>query len=123
MRSKILALAVIAAAALPLSAQAQQRVIIDNGGVTTGFAGGPPGGGLITEVQRPRFRQYIVEEQLPSFTVDEPIAVGTVLPPEAGVTYYDVPERFGATTYRYTIVNDHSILVDPRSRRVVQVIE
>ena len=43
--------------------------------------------------------------------------------PEAGVVYYDVPERFGATTYRYTIVNDRTVLVDPRSRRIMQVID
>lgn len=120
MRHKILALAVLAAAAMPVGAQAQ-RVIVEDG-VTTGMAGVPVGGGIITEPHRPAFRQYIVEEQVPSYTVNAPIAVGTVLP-ESGVTYYDVPQRFGATTYRYTVVNDRSILVDPRTRRVVQVIE
>ena len=40
-----------------------------------------------------------------------------------GVVYYDVPERFGATTYRYTIVNDRTVLVDPRSRRIMQVLD
>ena len=34
-----------------------------------------------------------------------------------------VPERFGATTYRYTIVNDRTVLVDPRSRRIMQVVQ
>lgn len=121
MRNSILAAAVIAAAAVPLGAQAQQRIIVEDG-VTTGLAGAPVGGGFIAEEQRPRFRQYIIEEQVPSYMVDAPIAVGTVLP-DAGVTYYDVPQRFGATTYRYTVVNDHSILVDPRTRRVMQVIE
>ncbi len=121
MRNRLLALAVLAAATLPVSAQAQQRVIVEEG-VTTGLAGVPVGGGIIAEPQRPRFRQYIVEEQVPSYTVDAPISVGTVLP-EAGVTYYDVPQRFGATTYRYTVVNDRSVLVDPRTRRVMQVIE
>lgn len=118
MRNRMIVIAVLAAAALPLSAQAQ-RVIVEEG-VTTGFAG--PGAGVITDVQRPRFRAYIVEENIPSYTVDVPIAVGTVLP-DAGVTYYDVPQQFGATTYRYTVVNDHSVLVDPRTRRVMQVIE
>lgn len=121
MRKKILALAVLAAATVPVGAQAQQRVIVEEG-VTTGLAGVPVGGGVIAGPQQPRFRQYIVEERVPSYTVDAPISVGTVLP-EAGVTYYDVPQQFGATTYRYTVVNDHSILVDPRTRRVVQVIE
>ncbi len=118
MRNRIIAIAVLAAAALPVGAQAQ-RVIVEDG-VTTGFAGPAPG--LITEVQRPRFREYIVEERIPSYAVDMPVVVGTVLP-DAGITYYDVPQEFGATTFRYTVVNEHSVLVDPRTRRVMQVIE
>jgi hypothetical protein len=43
--------------------------------------------------------------------------------PESGVTYYQVPNEYGATDYRYTIVNDEPVLVDPGSRRIVQVIE
>jgi hypothetical protein len=52
----------------------------------------------------------------------EPVIVGGVLP-EAGVTYYDVPQTFGATPYRYTVVNGQTILVEPRSRRIVQVVD
>ena len=48
--------------------------------------------------------------------------VGGVLP-EAGVTYYDVPQTFGVTPYRYTVVNGQTILVEPRTRRIVQVVE
>lgn len=48
--------------------------------------------------------------------------VGTILP-ESGVTYYDVPQQYGATSYRYTVVNDRPILVEPRTRRVMQVID
>jgi len=44
-----------------------------------------------------------------------------VLPAE-GVRYYEVPEQYGARDYRYTVVNDQVVLVDPRSRRVVQVV-
>ena len=48
--------------------------------------------------------------------------IGTVLP-EAGVTYYDVPQRFGSMPFRYTVVNGATVLVEPRSRRIVQVID
>ena len=82
--------------------------------------GGPAG--IIQDEARPRFRRYIVEERVPSYSVNGPVAVGTVLP-EAGVTYYDVPQQYGATNYRYTVVNDRPILVQPRTRRVMQVIE
>jgi hypothetical protein len=43
--------------------------------------------------------------------------------PEAGITTYDVPQTFGATPYRYTVVNGQTVLVEPRSHRIVQVVE
>ena len=52
----------------------------------------------------------------------ERVIVGTVLP-EDGVTFYDVPQTYGATPYRYTVVNGRTVLVEPRSRRIVQIIE
>jgi len=120
MRNPLLAAALLATAtAMPLAAQAQQRIIVEEG-VTTGLA--RPGVGIISEDERPRFRQYIVEERVPSYTVEAPVRVGTILP-ESGVTYYDVPQQYGATSYRYTVVNDRPILVEPRTRRVMQVID
>jgi len=116
----MLLLAAIVAVAAPIAAHAQDRVIVEEH-VTTGLVA-PLQGGLISDMQRPRLRRYIVEEQVPSYSIDAPVAVGTVLP-DSGVTYYDVPQEYGSTTYRYTVVNHRSILVDPRTRRVVQVIE
>ena len=72
--------------------------------------------------QRPAFREYIVRERVPDYTISERVVVGTVLP-ETGVTYYDVPQTFGTTPYRYTVVNGQTILVEPRSRRIVQVVD
>ena len=120
MRTPVLAALLLAGAtALPVAAQAQQRIIVEEG-VTTGLSG--PGVGIISEDVVPSFRRYVVEERIPSYTVDAPVRGGTVLP-EAGVTYYDVPQQFGATTYRYTVVNDRPLLVEPRTRRVMQVID
>jgi hypothetical protein len=64
----------------------------------------------------------VVEQHLPSFHYRESVRVGAVLP-KAGVTYYDVPAEYGAPNYRYTVVNDQTVLVDPRTRRVVEVID
>lgn len=120
MRNPLLAAALLATAtAMPLAAQAQQHIIVEEG-VTTGLAG--PGVGIISEDERPRFRQYIVQERVPSYAIESPVRVGTILP-ESGVTYYDVPQQYGATSYRYTVVNDRPILVEPRTRRVMQVID
>jgi hypothetical protein len=45
-----------------------------------------------------------------------------VLPP-SGVEYYEVPAEYGVRGYRYTIVNDRTVLVDPRTHRIVEVID
>ena len=120
MRNRLFAIAAIAGAiAAPIAAQAQTTI-------TTGVARG--GTVVIGEHegiaadQRPAFREYIVRERVPDYTISEPVVVGGVLP-ETGVTYYDVPQSFGMTPYRYTVVNGQTILVEPRSRRIVQVVD
>jgi len=120
MRNKILASAAIAAAiGMPVAAQAQDAV-------TTGVDRG--GSVVVSDVdgiavdQRPAFREYIIRERVPNYTIPERVIVGGVLP-EVGVTYYDVPQTFGVTPYRYTVVNGRTVLVEPRSRRIVQVVE
>ena len=77
--------------------------------------------GIIAD-QRPAFREYIVRERVPNYTISDRVMVGGVLP-EVGVTYYDVPQTFGSTPYRYTVVNGQTVLVEPRSRRIVQVVD
>ncbi len=94
------------------------------GGVIGGVVGAVGGGiaGLLGVDQQPRFREYAVHEHHTSFVYDRPVAVGAILPGE-GVTYYTVPTEYGAQEYRYTIVNDRTVIVDPRTHRIVQVIE
>jgi hypothetical protein len=119
MRNPILAVALLAGAtALPLAAHAQQRIIVEEG-VTPGLAHEPVVG--IAEDVQPRFREYVVEENVPDYTVQERVVVGATLPET--VTYYDVPQRFGAHRYRYTRVNGEYVVVEPRTRRIVQVID
>ena len=122
MRNRILVIAAVAAViGTPVAAQAQSEM------TTTGVA---RGGAVIVDDdadgiavdQRPAFREYVVREHVPTYTIPDRVIVGGVLP-EAGVTYYDVPQTYGATPYRYTVVNGRTILVDPRSRRIVQVVE
>jgi non-ribosomal peptide synthetase component E (peptide arylation enzyme) len=119
MRNHLLAAAaIVAAMSAPIAAQAQSTVgvagpgavIVDNGAV-----------GIAAD-QRPAFRQYIVRERVPNYTMPDRVVVGSILP-ETGVTIYDVPQTFGATPYRYTVVNGETVLVEPRSRRIVQVID
>ena len=119
MRNHLLAItAIMAAMSAPIAAQAQN---------TVGAVGSGPvrvGDGIVGIAidQRPAFREYIVRERVPNYSIPDRVIVGGILP-ETGVTYYDVPQSFGATTYRYTVVNGETVLVEPRTRRIVQVIE
>ncbi|HYW63189.1 MAG TPA: DUF1236 domain-containing protein [Bradyrhizobium sp.] len=114
MRNRILAIAAIAAAVgTPIAAQAQSdTVAVVREGPVVGIA----------VDQRPAFREYVVRERVPTYTIPDRVVVGGVLP-EAGITYYDVPQTYGATPYRYTVVNGQTVLVEPRTRRVIQVVE
>jgi hypothetical protein len=117
MRNRILALAALGVAlSAPIAAQAQTDVTV--GRAPAVVDSGP----TIAVEQRPAFRDYVVEQRVPAFRIPDRVVVGATLP-EAGVTYYDVPQRFGATTYRYTVVNGETVLVEPRSRRIVEVLD
>ncbi|MGC1465424.1 MAG: DUF1236 domain-containing protein, partial [Pseudolabrys sp.] len=94
------------------------------GAVVGGTLGAVAGtvGGILGVEDRPRFREYVVRERVPSYHYESDFRVGAVLP-ETGVTYYDVPAEYHVTGYRYTYVNEHPVLVDPRTRRIVQIID
>ncbi|AMJ58999.1 DUF1236 domain-containing protein [Bosea sp. PAMC 26642] len=133
---------ITALAAVPATAFAQNQQGATGGaaaGATSGAVGGAIVGGPVGAVvggvggavvgaiigdQTPRFRTYVVEQRRPSYTYAEPVAVGTVLPND-GVTYYEVPREYGpsASEYRYTVINNRPVIVEPQSRRVVQIIE
>ena len=116
MRKSILAVAVAFVIGAPIAAQAQSET-------TTGLA---RGGSVVVEgidqEQLPAFREYVIRERIPNYSVPDRVIIGTVLP-EDGVTFYDVPQTYGTTTYRYTVVNGRTVLVEPRTRRIVQIVE
>jgi hypothetical protein len=117
MRNRILALAALGVAlGSPIAAQAQNGITVGRAPVVV------DSGPAIAVEQRPAFRDYVVEQRVPAFSIPDRVVVGATLP-ETGVTYYDVPQRFGATTYRYTVVNGATVLVEPRSRRIVEVMD
>jgi hypothetical protein len=121
MRNRILAIAAITAAiGAPIAAQAQSDTVgvVRGSGVVVGDVATD---GIAID-QRPAFREYVVRERVPTYTIPERVIVGGVLP-DAGITYYDVPQTYGPTTYRYTVVNGQTVLVEPRTRRVVQLVE
>lgn len=152
MRNQIIAAVFAATLVAPLAAQAQVVGGTVNGaerGAAQGAnAAGPVGGvvggavgagvgavtgavgtatGIVGDVfganQRPRFHEYVVREHRPSFRYAEPLRVGAMLPRE-GVTYYDVPTEYVTRPgYRYTVVNDRPVIVNPATREVVEVLD
>jgi uncharacterized protein DUF1236 len=129
--------ALVATVALPVLAQAQgvpggvergsregERAGGPVGAIVGGVIGGVVGGvnGVLGVDDRPRFRSYVVERRHPSYQYREDVRIGVVLP-EEGVTYYDVPPEYGAREYRYTVVNGRTVLVEPRTRRIVEIVE
>jgi hypothetical protein len=94
------------------------------GAVVGGVVGGVIGGvtGVLGIDERPRFRSYVIEQRRPSYHYREDLRVGAVLP-EEGVTYYDVPPEYGVREHRYTVVNGRTVLVEPRTRRIVEIVE
>ena len=129
--------ALVAAVALPVAAQAQgvpggiergsrdgERAAGPVGAVVGGVIGGVVGGvgGILGVDERPRFRSYVVEQRRPSYQYREDVRIGAVLA-EQGVTYYEVPQEYGVRDYRYTVVNGRTVLVDPRTHRIVEVVE
>ena len=129
MRKVLVATAIVASIAA-FAAQAQGvvggAVGVANGavGVAAGAVGAATGiaGGVLGVDSRPRFREYVGRERRPSYAYQEDLRVGSVLP-GAGVTYYDVPADYGVRGYRYTVVNNRTVLVDPVTHRVVEIID
>jgi len=60
----------------------------------------------------------ITAERAPSVVVHERVVVGEPLPAE--VELRPVPRY---TEYRYAVVNDRRVIVDPRTRRVIKIID
>jgi uncharacterized protein YcfJ len=89
-------------------------------GAIGGAAAGALVGGISAENQT-EFRTYVREQRVPSVTYQEKVVVGTTLPET--VTVREVPAEYGKTEYRYTVVNDKTVLVEPRTRRIVQIID
>src|SRR5215469_4142818 len=91
----------------------------DIGGPVGAVVGGTVGAAVGAGLEIPNAVITSVEgERVPSVVVHERVVVGEPLPPE--VELRPVPRY---TEYRYAVVNDRRVIVDPRSRRVVKIID
>ncbi|MBW9064540.1 DUF1236 domain-containing protein [Rhizobium herbae] len=63
-------------------------------------------------------RTYVLEQKTPSATFEGDLAVGTALPET--VEIHTIPDQ---PDYGYVIVNDKRVLVNPKTRTVVEIIQ
>ena len=97
------------------------------GAVVGGAVGGPVGaaigagvGGTVGMAAEPPHDvvTYVEREDVPSVTVEEHVVVGEPLP--ATVVLHPVPRY---EKYSYAVVNHRRVIVEPRTRKVIKVIE
>src|SRR5882724_13207433 len=138
MNKSLLTIAALFVATLPYAAHAQGTIRGAEEGAAAGDrAAGPLGaiiggaigaatgtvGGILGVDDRPRFREYVYRERRPSYRYEGDIRVGAVLPAR-GVQYYEVPREYHVRSgYRYTYVNERPVIVEPRTRRIVEIID
>lgn len=129
MRTRFLLTVLAATAMAPAAAFAQGSTM---GGAVGGAAvgavvGGPVGavvgagvGGAIGAAAEPPpgVVTYVQRERIPSVAVQERIVVGEPLP--ATVELRTIPEH---KEYRFAVVNNQRVIVEPRTRKVIKIIE
>ena len=81
---------------------------------------------VIEPQQRTVIRNYVVKERVRPIELRERVVVGATIPAEIELT--PVPETIYAEVpslrpYRYFVWDDRFVLVEPSSRRVIQIVE
>jgi hypothetical protein len=109
---------VLGALMLPVAAHAQ----VAAGTIVGGAVGGPVGavvGATIGAINSTALANYVATHTHPTYVYQGDVVVGAQLP--SGVTYYRVPVDYYAPAF-YAVVNGHTVLVDPATGKILQVI-
>jgi hypothetical protein len=77
---------------------------------------------IITKEQAPEVQQYIVKQHVEPVTPPDnfDVQVGTVVPETVEIHQLDVPTL--PKEYDYMVVNGQTVIVDPQTRKIVQVL-
>ncbi len=106
-------------------AAAQTAVIVTQ---PQGVVATPNGYVTVTPEQRTYIQRYVVENpgQRTVYTTTQPVVVGTELPSGVAVQTFAPSGTYGgfeAQRYGYVVTDtDQTVLVDPSTRRVIQVL-
>lgn len=82
---------------------------------TTVISEQPTASTTVVEVPS-QVRTYITQNEMPSVVLEGPVAVGTALPDT--VQYQVIPEY---DDYAYAVVNGQRVVIDPKTRSVIEV--
>lgn len=129
MHNRILVGSLLLSLAAPTLAFAQASTVTGAvGGAAVGaVVGGPVGavvggavGATVGAAAEPpvEVRTYVMKERRSSVRLEQDVVVGQPLP--GSVVLYEVPDHKG---YRYTVVNDRRVIVEPGTRKVVYIVE
>ncbi|QRG04482.1 DUF1236 domain-containing protein [Xanthobacter dioxanivorans] len=129
MRNKILIGSVLIGLAAPSAAFAQASTATGAvGGAAIGAVVGGPVGAVVGGVAGatvgaaaeppPEVRTYVMKERRASVRVEREVVVGEPLPPN--VVLYEIPNN---DAYEYTVVNDRRVIVEPKTRKVVYIVQ
>jgi len=77
---------------------------------------------VIAVNQKSAFLAYVVRRQIPSAPQLKRVSVGDTLP-DFAVRYYNIPLRYGAPFYRWSVIGEEVVIADPTTGRVIQVVE
>ena len=119
------AVSLIGMACAPVAAYAQEQPVggaKGQNGQTVTAPGGPVGAGSMSPEMRPRFKSYVGSQKHSPYAYDQDIAVGSILP-QTGPTYYDIPKEYNITGYSYAVVNGRTVLVNPKTREIHEILE
>jgi hypothetical protein len=87
------------------------------GGPVGAAVGGVIGGAVGSQALPPTACSYVVKTEVPVTKIEQKVVVGEPLPEV--VVLHPIPET---QTYAFAYVNDQRVLVDPKTRVVVEVV-
>jgi Protein of unknown function (DUF1236) len=83
---------------------------------------GSEGFEVVVADQRLAFLAYVRRRKMQSDPQIKRMSVGDTLP-DSGVRYYEIPLRYGAPFYRCVAIGEEVVIADPRTGRVIQVVD
>ncbi len=119
---KRLMIAAVASLGVVSAAAAQTATTTTTTGGAVVTTGTTTGAVTIQPEVRTKVREYVTTNKAKSVAVPSgfTVSTGAVLP--EAVEIQSFPATVGVTQYRYAVVGDQTVLVDPGTRRIVEVI-